>query len=60
MEVKVPREYADELRRHNPMQTWEGLGYVHALVEEKLDIPGAEYGPPQLVDLFLAKIGGDK
>jgi hypothetical protein len=33
---------------------------VHALVEEKLDIPGAEYGAPQLADLFLAKIGGGK
>lgn len=60
MEIKVPREYADELKKCKPMQTWEGLGYVHALVEEKLDIPGAEYGIPQLVDLFLAKVGGDK
>jgi ABC-2 type transport system ATP-binding protein len=60
LEIKVPREYAGELRRHNPLQTWEGLGYVHALVEQKLDIPGAEYGTPQLVDLFLAKVGGDK
>ncbi len=58
MEIKVPREYAEELKQHNPMQIWEGLGYVHALVEEKLDIPGAEYGAPQLVDLFLAKVGG--
>lgn len=60
MEIKVPREYADELRRNNPLQTWEGLGYVHALVERKLDIPGAEYGAPQLADLFLAKVGGNK
>lgn len=58
LEIKVPREYADELRKHNPLQIWEGLGYLHALVEEKLDIPGAEYGVPQLVDLFLAKVGG--
>ncbi len=58
MEIKVPREFADELRKHNPLQIWEGLGYVHALVEEKLDIPSAEYGEPQLADLFLAKIGG--
>jgi ABC-2 type transport system ATP-binding protein len=60
LEIKVPREFADELKKHNPMQIWEGLGYVHALVEEKLDIPGAEYGAPQLADLFLAKIGGGK
>lgn len=60
LEIKVPRENAAELKKHMPMQVWEGLGYVHALVEEKLDIPGAEYGVPQLVDLFLAKVGGDK
>ena len=60
LEVKVPREFAEELKKHNPLQIWEGLGSVHALVEEKLDIPGAEYGAPQLVDLFLAKIGGGK
>lgn len=60
MEIKVPREFADELRKHNPLQIWEGLGYIHALVEEKLDIPGAEYGIPQLADLFLAKVGGSK
>jgi ABC-2 type transport system ATP-binding protein len=58
MEVKVPREYADELRKHNPLQVWEGLGYLHALVSEKLDIPSAEYGEPQLADLFIAKVGG--
>jgi ABC-2 type transport system ATP-binding protein len=60
MEIKVPREYADELKKSNPMQVWEGLGYVHALVEQKLDIPGAEYRAPQLADLFLAKLGGNK
>lgn len=60
MEVKVPREFAQELRKHNPQQIWEGLGYVHALVEEKLDIQGAEYGVPQLADLFLAKVGGGR
>jgi len=60
MEIKVPREFADELKRHNPLQIWEGLGYVHALVESKLDIQGAEYGAPQLVDLFLAKVGGGR
>jgi ABC-2 type transport system ATP-binding protein len=58
LEVKVPREFADELRKHNPLQVWEGLGYLHALVTEKLDIPSAEYGEPQLADLFIAKVGG--
>ncbi len=58
LEVKVPREFADELRKHNPLQVWEGLGYLHALVSEKLDIPSAEYSEPQLADLFLAKVGG--
>lgn len=60
MEVKVPREFAEELKKHHPLQVWEGLGYVHALMEEKIDFPGAEYGTPQLVDLFLAKVGGAK
>jgi ABC-2 type transport system ATP-binding protein len=60
LEIKVPREFADELKKHHPLQVWEGLGYVHALVEEKLDIQGAEYGEPQLADLFLAKVGGGK
>jgi len=60
LEVKVPREFADELKRHNPLQVWEGLGYVHGLVTEKLDIESAEYGEPQLADLFIAKVGGDK
>jgi ABC-2 type transport system ATP-binding protein len=59
IEVKVPREFADELKKHNPLQVWEGLGYVHALLEERIDLPGAEYGSPQLVDLFLAKVGGE-
>jgi ABC-2 type transport system ATP-binding protein len=58
LEVKVPREFADELRKHNPLQIWEGLGYLHALVTEKLDIESAEYSEPQLADLFIAKVGG--
>jgi ABC-2 type transport system ATP-binding protein len=58
LEVKVPREYAEELRRHNPLQVWEGLGFVHGLVESRLDIDVAEYGEPQLADLFIAKVGG--
>jgi ABC-2 type transport system ATP-binding protein len=57
-EVKVPREYMPVLMQHNPLQVWEGLGYVHALVHEEIDVPEAEYSAPQLVDLFLAKVGG--
>ncbi|HPT72035.1 MAG TPA: ABC transporter ATP-binding protein [Candidatus Cloacimonadota bacterium] len=57
-EVKVPREYMSVLMQHNPLQVWEGLGFVHALVHEEIDVPEAEYATPQLVDLFLAKIGG--
>ncbi|MDD2331065.1 MAG: ABC transporter ATP-binding protein [Candidatus Cloacimonetes bacterium] len=59
LEVKVPREYAAELKKHNPLQIWEGLGCVHALVNQKLDLPNAEHGVPQLKDLFLAKVGGE-
>ena len=58
LEVKVPREYADELKKHNPLQVWEGLGYLHGLVTEKLDIEYAEYSEPQLADLFIAKVAG--
>jgi ABC-2 type transport system ATP-binding protein len=57
-EVKVPREYMPALMQHNPLQVWEGLGFVHALVHEEIDVPEAEYSAPQLVDLFLAKVGG--
>ncbi len=57
-EVKVPREHMAALMLHNPLQVWEGLGYVHALVTEEIDVPEAEYSAPQLVDLFLAKVGG--
>jgi ABC-2 type transport system ATP-binding protein len=60
LEVKVPREYAEELKKHHPLQVWEGLGYVHGLVESKLEIEAAEYGEPQLADLFIAKVGGAK
>jgi len=58
VEVKVPRENAAELRKHFPLQVWEGLGSVHAILEERVEIAGAEYGVPQLADLFLAKVGG--
>lgn len=57
-EVKVPREQAEELRKLNPLQTWEGLGYVHALLEQKPDLPEAEFREPQLADLFVAMVGG--
>jgi ABC-2 type transport system ATP-binding protein len=57
-EVKVPREYMPILMQHNPLQVWEGLGFVHALVHEEIEVPEAEYSAPQLVDLFLAKVGG--
>ncbi len=60
LEVKVPRENAEELKRHHPLQTWEGLGYVHGLVTEKLDTEYAEYSEPQLADLFIAKVGGEQ
>jgi len=59
LEVRVPRRFSDELKKHKPIQIWEGLGYMFALVKEKIDIPGAEYGIPQLKDLFLAKVGGE-
>lgn len=58
-EVRVPREYADELKRQSQRQIWEGVGYVHGLTDHKLDIPGAEYGIPQLTDLFLAYVGDE-
>lgn len=56
--VTLPREREQELQAFKPRLLSHALGTVSAVLDAKIEIPGAEYGRPDLADIFLSEVGG--
>lgn len=56
--VSVPLENSALLMVHEPKVVSKTLGFVSAVLPSELQIEGAQYGRPNLADIFLAVVGG--
>ncbi|MFO7896743.1 MAG: ABC transporter ATP-binding protein [Candidatus Cloacimonadales bacterium] len=58
--VALPSERAEELKKIAVGATTEFLGRISAIVPAEVEIAEAETAAPNLSDLFLMKVGGEK
>jgi ABC-2 type transport system ATP-binding protein len=56
--VSVPIDNAALIMVHEPKVVSKTLGFITAVLPSDLDIEGAQYGRPNLADIFLAVVGG--
>ncbi|MCB5224921.1 MAG: ABC transporter ATP-binding protein [Candidatus Cloacimonadaceae bacterium] len=56
--VMLPREREQELLAFKPRLVSHALGTSSAVLDAGIEIPGAEYGRPDLADIFLSEVGG--
>lgn len=58
--VALPRERENELKSHAPKMISHTLGFSSAVLPATVEIAGAQYGRPNLADIFLAVVGGTR
>ena len=56
--VSLPRERELELLAFNPRVISRALGSSSVILDSGVNIEGAEYGRPDLADIFLSEVGG--
>lgn len=56
--VSVPIDNAALIMVHEPKVVSKTLGFITAVLPSDIDIEGAQYGRPNLADIFLAVVGG--
>ncbi len=56
--VSLPREREQELLAFNPRVISRALGSSSVILDSGVNIEGAEYGRPDLADIFLSEVGG--
>jgi len=56
--VSVPIDNASLIMVHEPKVVSKTLGFITAVLPSDIDIEGAQYGRPNLADIFLAVVGG--
>lgn len=58
--VSLPSERVEELKAHSPKALGHSLGFVSAVLPSEIEIEGANYGRPNLADIFLTVVGGNQ
>jgi ABC-2 type transport system ATP-binding protein len=56
--VSLPSDRSAEILAHSPKVTSKTLGFFSAVLDSKVEIPGATYGRVNLADIFLSVVGG--
>ena len=56
--VSLPSDRSAEILAHSPKVTSKTLGFFSAVLDSKVEIPGAAYGRVNLADIFLSVVGG--
>ena len=56
--VSLPSDRSAEILAHSPKVTSKTLGFFSAVLDSRVEIPGAAYGRVNLADIFLSVVGG--
>jgi len=56
--VSLPSDRSAEILAHSPKVTSKTLGFFSAVLDSRVEIPGASYGRVNLADIFLSVVGG--
>ncbi|HQH49890.1 MAG TPA: ABC transporter ATP-binding protein [Candidatus Cloacimonadota bacterium] len=56
--VSLPSDRSAEILAHSPKVTSKTLGFFSAVLDSRVEIPGAAYGRVNLADIFLSIVGG--
>jgi ABC-2 type transport system ATP-binding protein len=56
--VSLPLDRQEELLALKPKVVSRTIGFVSAVMDSKVELPGAQYSRPVLADIFLEAVGG--